>query len=200
MNFSLFSASLLATIGLTSATAFQPAGKTIPQLGPAAFAGVYGYGSGREGANGRLTIYPESDSTILFYLDLNNGKPAYSSGQLLQRAVVHGRMAVCTFNAGYSPKAGCQLRLLLQANGMLVQTVGGQNACGFGNGVSADHTYQRRSAATPAGFRDGNGKTVLFRGLTPQSYLDGEISPRDQAGGGPAGRQKLRQKLSTGKK
>ena len=37
---------------------------------------------------GTITIYPETDTTVLFYIDLNRGAPSYNMGQLYGRLKV----------------------------------------------------------------------------------------------------------------
>lgn len=42
---------------------------------------------------GTLTAYPESDSTIIFYLESNDGAPAYNMANALGRAHLWGDTA-----------------------------------------------------------------------------------------------------------
>jgi hypothetical protein len=47
----------------------------------AKYLGIYSYGDDVEkGKTGTVFIYPETDSTILFYIDLNRGAPSYNMG------------------------------------------------------------------------------------------------------------------------
>lgn len=47
------------------------------------YAGSYSFGSNVEKRSvGSLIVYPETDSTILFYFQGNKGAPSYNIGQL----------------------------------------------------------------------------------------------------------------------
>lgn len=46
-----------------------------------------------EGMGGTLTMYPESDSTILFQVDANGGAPAYNMANAFGRAHLRGDTA-----------------------------------------------------------------------------------------------------------
>lgn len=47
------------------------------KLKTAVYAGVYTFGKDTEAPNGSIIVYPETDTTILFYIELSNGAPAY---------------------------------------------------------------------------------------------------------------------------
>jgi hypothetical protein len=140
----------------------------------AQYAGEYNWGDAqRQEAGGTLTVYPESDSTVLFYLDVSNGPPAFHLGQLYQRAVVRQGVARCAFKADYD-SAGCRLRISFSPKAAVVETEQGYSECGFGNAVSADETYRRTSTATPQQFENGEGKVVKFKSVTPEQYATGD--------------------------
>jgi hypothetical protein len=150
-------------------TATAPAG---PRT--ALYAGEYNWGDPkREQAGGTLTVYPESDSTLLVYFDISNGPPAFHLGALLQRAVVRGGIAQCAFKEDYD-ETGCRLTIAFTPQAASVKTAPGYGECGFGQGVSADETYRRTSTAIPQHFVNGEGTTVKFQGLDPQKYNAGE--------------------------
>lgn len=137
----------------------------------ASYAGEYNWGdTTREQAGGTLTVYPESDSTVLFFLDVSNGPPAFHLGQLYQRAVVRQGVGRCAFQADYDP-TGCRLRLRFSPQAVVIETEPGYAECGFGNGVSADETYRRRRrAAAPQQFTDGEGRKIRFQSTPPEQY------------------------------
>jgi hypothetical protein len=134
------------------------------------YAGEYNWGdTTRQDAGGTLTVYPESDSTVLFYLDVSAGPPAFHVGQLYQRAVVRGGVAQCAFKEDYDEK-GCRLTINFRPQAAVVSTVEGYGECGFGQGVYADETYRRTSSAVPQQFEEGAGRAVKFRETTPEQY------------------------------
>lgn len=49
------------------------------------YAGTFSYAKDKNGATGTILIYPESDSTILFYIEINRGAPSYNMGSLYGR-------------------------------------------------------------------------------------------------------------------
>jgi len=140
----------------------------------AQYAGEYNWGDPRrKQAGGSLTVYPESDSTVLVYFDISNGPPAFHLGALLQRAVVRGGVARCAFKEDYDEK-GCRLTLAFTPQAATVKTEQGYGECGFGQGVYADETYRRTSSAVPQQFVNSEGETVKFKGLDPAKYAAGE--------------------------
>lgn len=149
----------------TTTTAAPPAA-----LRTATYAGEYNWGdTKREQAGGTLLVYPESDSTVLFYLDISNGPPAFHVGQLYQRAVVRRGVAYCAFQEEYD-SLGCRLRLTFAPQSVVVKTEGNYGECGFGQGVWADETYSRSSSAVPQHFDDGGGRKVIFKTTSPEQY------------------------------
>ena|GEM_PF-1949029 len=157
----------------TKAPATTGAGPAAPPratLLTAAYAGEYNWGdTTREQAGGTLTVYPESDSTVLFFLDVSNGPPAFSLAQLYQRAVVRQGVGRCAFQADYD-STGCRLRLRFSPREVVIETEPGYGECGFGNGASADETYRRSGSAAPQQFTDGEGKKIRFQSTTPEQY------------------------------
>jgi hypothetical protein len=151
-------------------------GPVVAPAGPrtATYAGEYSWGDPkRKQAGGTLTVYPESDSTVLMYFDISNGPPAFHLGALLQRAVVRGGVARCAFKEDYDEK-GCRLTIAFTPQAAAVTTEAGYGECGFGQGVSADETYRRRSTSIPQQFVNGEGTAVKFKGLDPAKYQAGD--------------------------
>jgi len=171
---------LLATLGACTEPA-DHAGKT-PATPPAttptpprsarltaSYAGEYNWGDPqRKEAGGTLYVYPESDSTVLVALDISNGPPAFHLGNLYQRVAVRRGVGHCAFRSEEYLQ-DCRLRLAFAAQAVVVTTEQGHGECGFGQGVAADETYRRTSAAVPPYFTDGSGKT-FFAKTTPEQY------------------------------
>jgi hypothetical protein len=158
----------------TPPPAAGPAPKAPLGVQTAQYAGEYNWGDEqRKEAGGTLTVYPESDSTVLVYLDVSNGPPAFHLGQLYRRAVVRRGVARCVFKEDYD-STGCRLRITFSPSTAVVETEQGYCECGFGNAVNADETYRRTSTATPQQFESGEGKIVKFKNVTPEQYAVGE--------------------------
>jgi len=171
---------LLATLGACTAPADQtvqnpatsPAAASAPPrtaLQTASYAGEYNWGDPkRKEAGGTLYVYPESDSTVLVALDVCYGPPAFHLGNLYRRAVVRRGVGHCAIRSE-EDMLDCRLRLAFSPQAVVVETEPGHGECGFGQGVSADETYRRTSAAVPAYFTDATGKT-FFKKTTPEQY------------------------------
>ncbi|UOQ53405.1 hypothetical protein [Hymenobacter cellulosivorans] len=148
------------------AAAAAPSGPAQPAT--TTYAGEYRWGAAAaEEAGGILTVYPESDSTVLFQLDANDGAPAYHLINVLGRATLRGKTAY------YSAKApedehGCRLRIAFTPAGATVASVPGYTQdCLFGGNLTADGTYRRVSQRVPAYVISGEGDTLYFAHLPP---------------------------------
>ena len=54
-------------------------------LSTSRLAGTFSFSLGNDKASGTVLVYPETDNTILFYVDLNRGAPSYNMGSLFGR-------------------------------------------------------------------------------------------------------------------
>ena len=172
---------LLATLGACTAPADQaaknptapPAAAPTPPraaLLTASYAGEYSWGdSKRKEAGGTLYVYPESDSTVLVALDICYGPPAFHLGNLYRRAVVRQGVGRCAIRSE-EDMLDCRLRLAFSPQAVVISTEQGHGECGFGQGVSADETYRRTSAAVPAYFTDATVDKTFFKKTPPEEY------------------------------
>jgi len=152
-----------------------PAAPPHAALLTAPYAGAYNWGdTTRAQAGGTLLVYPESDSTVLLALDVSNGPPAFHLGQLYRRVVVRRGVGRCAFQSE-EDMSDCRLRLAFSPQAVVVSTEQGHAECGFGQGVSADETYRRTSAAVPPQFVDGEGRKVVFKNTTPEQFNSGSF-------------------------
>lgn len=157
----------------TKAPVTPPAALARPPLLTAAYAGEYQWGdSARKEAGGTLYVYPESDSTVLLALDISYGPPAFHLGNLYRRAVVRRGVGHCAARSE-EDMLDCQLRLSFAAQAVRIVTEKGHGECGFGQGVAADETYRRTSAAVPQYFTDSSGDKTFFQKTTPEQYNAG---------------------------
>jgi hypothetical protein len=64
-------------------------------LKTAKYAGQYSFGKNvDEGPVGSVKIYPESDTTVLFYIDICRGAPSYNLGQRYSRLKIKNGVAI----------------------------------------------------------------------------------------------------------
>ena len=134
------------------------------------YAGTYSFGTDIEKERiGTILIYPETDSTILFYIDLNRGAPSYNMSSLYERLkVVNGEG---TFHTKFDfADKGCTWTFKFLKNNLIIKTVQGQDECGFGAHVFADGEFKLSSNKTLDYFKNMEGRKVYFKTTKPDDY------------------------------
>lgn len=122
------------------------------------FAGLYTYGANAEKeAVGTLFIYPETDSTVIFHLEIMKGPPSYNSGTATGSLLIAGDTATWSESAA----AECKLRFRFTDSSAVIETIEDEN-CGFGGNVAADHTYTHTDHSIPEYFINPEGDTSRF--------------------------------------
>jgi hypothetical protein len=131
-------------------------------------AGEYSWASKNAGgAGGQVIVYPESNSTILFYLYQNRGEPSFNMGELYGRVTITNGTGVF-FNKDY-PGSNCKFRLTFIGEKLTIETLESKEDCGFGGGVYADGEFTRTSAKIPEYF-EGIERKVYFKTTKPEQY------------------------------
>ena len=134
---------LLANFLLLNACYFKE-NNHLRKLKTYTFGGVYSYGTiAQKGPVGSLHCYPETDSTLIFTLDLNIGEPAYNNG------FTGGRLKLINNNAmvidtSYVNNANCQWSVIFKKDTAILKTVNERSNCGFGGRVFVDGIYIRK--------------------------------------------------------
>lgn len=126
--------------------------------------GTYTFGENIEVESvGSLKVYPISEKSALFYLDVISN--SLRSGQLFGIMNINENIGVYE-----SDDKSCVLKF--KFNGREVKLLSGNtdSYCGFGMGVVVENTYKLKDQAIPEYFIDGNGDTVIFKGLTVEKY------------------------------
>lgn len=135
------------------------------------YAGLYDTGGDIEkGPVGSVAVYAESNSSILFYLDVNRGAPSYNMGQLYGRLMLTDGKGI--FDA-QMPDSNNRCTLVFTfTTGVLTITYKNEedNDCDFGYAVSASGTYKRMNKQQPEFFKDQQGDTVHFAKTSPEVY------------------------------
>lgn len=140
------------------------------KLKTASLGGVFEYGRNIEkGAIGLISVYPETDSTILFFVDVNRGTPSYNMGNLYGRLKVKSGTGVFNKNIGATEKT-CKLEFKFENNILRVSTIEDNDSCEFGYGVMADGTYKRKSKKIPLHFIDATGEKYYFNETNPDKW------------------------------
>lgn len=130
--------------------------------------GKYTYGNLKLGErSGTIYVYPDSENSIVFYLDLSRGAPSYNSGSLLGKAILDknkkdtfvyysdvfdfNKDDVCNFKITFTPKEAS------------IITVNDKINCGFGYGVNADGVFIKQSNEIPVYYISGEGEKIYFK-------------------------------------
>ena len=127
------------------------------------YTGTYCYGVEVEKTRiGTIIIYPETDSTILFCIDLNRGAPSYNMG------FDYGRVRIINDTGTYYTKEdgedkGCKWSIQFIKNTLVIKTIDNQDNCGFGYGVYAAGTFIRTSKKLTAYFENQEGTKIYFK-------------------------------------
>lgn len=132
-------------------------------------AGNYAYGSNAEKEKvGSISLFAETDTTMLFYIDLNAGAPSYSMGSLYGRVKTKNNFGV--FYRLNSSAGGCKLLFTFSDDEVIIETIDAQFSCGFGHGVSADGKFKKISKNQPDHFIDQEAQTIYFSKTKPEDY------------------------------
>jgi hypothetical protein len=114
------------------------------------YCGTFGYKKSKTNASATILVYPETDTTVLFYFDVNSGAPSYNMGSL------YGRLKIVNEQGIYKSKnQDCHWSMQILKNKLIIQTVNELYNCGFGNGVVADGTFKKTSKKIPNYFVTG---------------------------------------------
>jgi hypothetical protein len=134
------------------------------------YAGTYCFGTNIEkGSVGTIFIYPEADSTILFYIYINRGAPSYNMGSL------YGRLKIVNdtgtfFNKFDFSDNGCKLTFKFSKRSLTIITDDNHYECGFGHAVFADGYFKQISGKILDYFENDEGTRVYFKTTTPEDY------------------------------
>lgn len=124
------------------------------------YSGFYSYGEDIEkGRVGSIIIYPETDSTILFYNMFQ-----YNFLFLLFRTT-----SPYYKKDTYSDKS-CKWLFNFTKNSLTIKTINEQNDCGFGNAVYVDGVFKRQSYKTKDYFEGMVGEKTYFKKTKPEDY------------------------------
>jgi hypothetical protein len=131
------------------------------------YKGLYSFGDSPEKGAGQVTIYPESDSTVLFFIDICRGEPDLSLGQLYARLkIVNGEGLYYVHDS----IENCKWQVTILNNIFTITTIGKAYDCGFGYAVGANHQYQQKDHLKHEYFIDGHRKKIYFSKTSPENY------------------------------
>lgn len=134
------------------------------------YAGEYSFGTDIEkGRVGTIYIYPETDNTILFYIDLNRGAPSYNMGSLYGRVKITNNIGIFYTKFDYADN-GCKWSFTFTQNSLTIKTFDNEYECGFGHAVYADGTFKRKTTKIKNSFKNSEGTEIYFNKTKPEEY------------------------------
>jgi hypothetical protein len=145
--------------------------KAPEDLFTAQYAGYYGLGKNAEKERvASFIIYPESDTTVLFYFDSNAGPPDYSMGSYYGRVTIKGDTGIFYKKFDSSIDAACKWKFSFSKKKLTLQTLNAQYNCGFGHDVIADGEFKQESSVIIEECLDLDGQAINFKTLKPENY------------------------------
>jgi hypothetical protein len=134
------------------------------------YAGTYSYGQDdEESCSGIILIYPDTDNTLLFYVDVCRGEPSYNMGSLYGSVKIINDSGVFYKKSDFSD-IGCKWKFEFSKNNLSIKTIDSQCDCGFGNAVFVDGEYKKNSDTIPDYFENMDSKKIFFKNTKPEEY------------------------------
>lgn len=162
---------IILTIILLTLTIFgcghsEPSKKKNRTIATSVYAGKFSFGKSGNGANGSVTVYPESDSTVLFFIDIYTG----NLGQLYDRLKVENGKGVFEYKED-GLEGCCKWQMAFTNDILTISTIDTCYSCPFGGNVIPDNEYKRSDKKKPSYFIDGHGHKIYFDKTPPEKYL-----------------------------
>lgn len=134
------------------------------------YEGYYEYGKNAEKERvGGIILFAETDSTLLFYIDLNAGAPSYSMGALYGRVKIKDNSGIFYKEINDSD-TNCKWLFTFSKNNLILKTLDGEANCEFGHGVFADGTFKKANGNHPDSFMNQEGTIIYFSKTKPEAY------------------------------
>jgi hypothetical protein len=131
--------------------------------------GVYAYGTKPDEGMGTVSVYSETDSTILVYIEIIGGAPAFNTGTMYERIIVNEGKGLFDKKLEYESDA-CKFELTFNKSLLTINTLDGLTSCGFGNSILVDGEFIKKSNICPEAFEDMSGEIVFFKKTSPEQY------------------------------
>ena len=156
----------------------------------ARFAGTYMFGSAihkdvdeddddHVGPGGKVLLYPESDSTMLFFMEVEKGEPANVIGRLTGKITLKSNKGIFTLNNQLGIPI-CKLSFQIEKKFLDIRTIEGLGECGFGPGVKADNRFFRYSGEIPECY-EVDGKKTCFEQVPEKKNGTTQITPEKKS-------------------
>lgn len=133
------------------------------KIKPLSIVGTYSFGTNLEkGALGKVYVYPTTDSTAVFYLDVSEGAPDYTLTTLYAEMLVKDNVGTYDSKKDKHGEeqygdsfSNCVMKFEFKEGEVTVKSE--VNECGFGKDVSIYSTYKLVSETAPKYFENIQG-------------------------------------------
>ncbi len=125
--------------------------------------GIYSYGTTPDsGRTGVIYVNQNTDSTLLFYLELNRGAPSYNSGAIV------GQMNIYSpGEADFTMKIedhyiNCSMNFWFTNDSLYIRTNDKADDCGYGYAVYSSGDFKKVKNKKPESYIDRSGEEFKF--------------------------------------
>ena len=139
------------------------------------YEGVYSYGTTAEnGRIGVVYVYPNSENTLLFYLELNRGAPSYNSGAIVGQMNIYSPGKANFAMVKENDRIDCRMNFLFTKDSLYIRTNNNADNCGYGHAVCSEGDFKRIKKKVPDFFIDISGEETWFKDLNWEDWWDWE--------------------------
>lgn len=139
------------------------------------YGGVYSYGTTPDsGRVGTIYVFPNSDSTLLFYLELNRGAPSYNSGAIVGQMNIYSPGEADFTLIKEADFIRCSMNFWFTNDSLYIRTNDQADDCGYGHAVYSAGDFKRIDSKIPEYFIDRSGEKADFKALDWRKWWDWE--------------------------
>lgn len=135
--------------------------------------GTYSYGTRPDsGRTGVIHVYQDSDSTLLFYLELNRGAPSYNSGAIAGQMNIYNPGEADFTMVKENDFINCSMNFWFTNDSLYIRTNDQADNCGYGGSVYSHGDFKREKKERPEFFIDRSGEKTWFKDLDWKKWWD----------------------------
>ncbi len=137
------------------------------------YGGTYTYGTTPDnGRTGVIYIYPNSDSTLLFYLELNRGAPSYNSGAIVGQMNIYSLGEADFTMIKENDFINCSMNFWFNNDSLFIRTNDQADDCGYGHAVYSHGDFKKTKKEIPEYFVDRSGEKTWFKDLDWEKWWE----------------------------
>ena len=119
-------------------------------------------------------MYPNSENTLLFYLELNRGAPSYNSGAIVGQMNIYSPGKANFAMVKENDRIDCRMNFLFTKDSLYIRTNNNADNCGYGHAVYSEGDFKRIKKKVPDFFIDISGEETWFKDLNWEDWWDWE--------------------------